>query len=354
MNLKSILVLVIALFTLFATYFYRFPSLLHFKNNYATIEKTGKSEFIIALAAGSANGRKGTMQELQDYASKSIKKNILPKLSSNANLVWGPAYSVVSNIFRQKRVYYTNGVTVIQLDTNSYAISIAGTNSGLSGWLNEDFNTRPMIQWNDANKNAKIFRGFNLGLTEVTAMKSANHTLIEFLISKCKNIQCTISVQGHSLGGALAPLVALKLVENNAFYYSLIRCIIFAGPTVGNTAFVSYYTSKLGHQTTRYDNQMDVIPRGFNLLHTIPHIYDKYLNLSTLDRVQIKSIVGLIQLDVFGLDPQAIRPDLYPAFTAPFNYSLVKRSGFLSFLAQIFHQHVAAYCTYFNVIDNLL
>lgn len=314
-------------------------------NTLRKIDKPGKKEFLISLAAGTAHGKKGNMSQLEKYAKIEIKKHILPKLS--ATLAWGPVYTVIG-----KSPYYTNGCLILKMGVNKYAISIAGTNLGLSGWIYEDLKTRPMIKWPIINSSenmpkAYVFNGFHRGLQEILKGKDNSVTLTQILTELCYSKRCTVSIQGHSLGGALAPLLALYLKERYNFLD--IKCTIFAGPTVGNTEFVKYYTRILDKNTVRYDNELDAIPRGFNLLNTVPDMYDEYMKLTTIDKLKVKSVVSVLQLDVLGLDPQPIKPDNFPAFTALFNYSLVTSNTFDSFLSQIVFQHVQAYCNYFQL-----
>lgn len=67
-----------------------------------------------------------------------------------------------------------------------------------------------------------------------------------------------IHIVGHSLGAAIAALVALRLVEGKYFpnYVHLFGC-----PKVGNREFASYYNSKLYAQTLRFEHCCDVVTR---------------------------------------------------------------------------------------------
>src|SRR5262249_52990758 len=63
-------------------------------------------------------------------------------------------------------------------------------------------------------------------------------------------------ITGHSKGGALAPLAALRLWAMNQ---TPSRVITFAGPRVGDRAFADIYNNaQIVH--TRYEFQDDIVP----------------------------------------------------------------------------------------------
>ena len=284
------------------------------------------------------------MRELESYAKLQIKKYILQRIP--AELAWGPVYTVMGN-----SPYYTNGCVIFKITPTEYQISIAGTNQGLNGWIYQDLKTHPTHHWINpsapAENHGYVLGGFYRGLQEILSGKDNSIGLTVLLEELCSASGCTIGVQGHSLGGALAPLLSLYLRERYSFLR--VQCNIFAGPTVGDTHFVNYYTKHLGANTHRYDNALDAIPRGFNLLHTIPQMYQGYLNLTLGDRLKVRSVVSALQFSVLGLDVQPIKGEEYPSFAAVFNHTLVTSNGFESFLQQVIFQHVDAYCNHFGV-----
>jgi len=318
----------------------------------------GQKEFVIAMASGAAGGVKGTMEELEQLGVKRIHSNIIPKIPGS-KLVWGPSYSTPKGILTAKAKYYTNGVSVIQTAADDFAISIAGTNSGLAGWVLEDLDTRPVQKWDKAPDGAFVFAGFHRGLEIIMSSKPSEGIpgegldLFGFVKSRCSGQECKISVQGHSLGGALAPLLALRFAEEPSFSNAKISCTFFAGPTVGNKLFVDYYTSKLGSVTKRFDNSLDAIPRGYDKLSTIPSLYADSLSLSVSASLKINALKVALQADVLGLDPTPIDGASFPAWTGSYNPDCVKAGDdFTSFMKQVLFQHVAAYVQHFGYTLN--
>jgi hypothetical protein len=68
----------------------------------------------------------------------------------------------------------------------------------------------------------------------------------------------TLNITGHSLGSALATLLALDVVENNAFATPSV--ITLASPTVGDTQFARTYNAEVP-ETWRVANWMDLVPK---------------------------------------------------------------------------------------------
>src|SRR5207247_802771 len=74
----------------------------------------------------------------------------------------------------------------------------------------------------------------------------------------------TVSVTGHSKGGALSVTTALWLAEEWAHLHpAKIEAYSFAGPTPGNEAFKKRYDAALGDRTYRVVNPRYVVPHAF-------------------------------------------------------------------------------------------
>lgn len=103
------------------------------------------------------------------------------------------------------------------------------------------------------HENAKVHRGFLEGYFAVSETIHAR-------VHGAKRIIIT----GHSLGGALATLCALDLVDNGLPVWN---AITFGSPRVGNGAFRDYYDEHLHGETLRVVAQGDpvtVMPPWFN------------------------------------------------------------------------------------------
>jgi pimeloyl-ACP methyl ester carboxylesterase len=68
----------------------------------------------------------------------------------------------------------------------------------------------------------------------------------------------TLTITGHSLGGSLATLLALDVVENGAFADPAV--ITFASPFVGDAQFARVYDAEVPN-TWRIANVVDIIPK---------------------------------------------------------------------------------------------
>lgn len=75
-----------------------------------------------------------------------------------------------------------------------------------------------------------------------------------------------LDVIGHSLGGALAPVVSMDAMRR--FPQARVRSFPFAGMSPGNQAFSDWYVGSLRHQThSRFINPLDIIPQWYAGLH---------------------------------------------------------------------------------------
>ncbi|NEO43521.1 MAG: lipase family protein [Moorea sp. SIO4A3] len=86
---------------------------------------------------------------------------------------------------------------------------------------------------------------------------------------------------GHSLGGALSPTLALAALDQKSEWSGgkefTISVYPSAGPTPGNEDFATYYDSRLGENTTRIWNNIDIVPHAWNeeMLSEIPSLYQE-------------------------------------------------------------------------------
>ena len=67
-------------------------------------------------------------------------------------------------------------------------------------------------------------------------------------------------VTGHSKGGALAVLAALKLANLGAAELTPASVVSFGAPRAGNPLFAAAYESALGERTWRFENRDDLVP----------------------------------------------------------------------------------------------
>ena len=171
------------------------------------------------------------------------------------SVVWGPA-SFEENMWfiAQNR------------DTGNFALVIRGTvMSSLAAKLG-DIDIVPVTpQIKNVPQGVTIARGLATahGRLDVAPDKWTDRTAWQFLTDELtKTPRVTLDVIGHSLGGALAPIIALDAMQR--FPRTVVRSLAFAGMSPGNKAFSDWYVSSLHHQQhSRFINPLDIIPQWY-------------------------------------------------------------------------------------------
>jgi hypothetical protein len=101
----------------------------------------------------------------------------------------------------------------------------------------------------------------------------------------------SLTICGHSLGGALATLLALDVAANTT--YSTPTVCTYASPRTGDSSFANTYDHVV-QRTTRIANRMDLVPKL-----PLPPLYDHVSGLFDLNPV------------VFGIPPEIlVKPDI--------------------------------------------
>ncbi len=171
-------------------------------------------------------------------------------------------------------------------------------------------------------------------------------TLFEFLSHEARlsTGPLDLTVTGHSKGGALAPALALWLKETrtphgatpgwDAAGAATIRCVTFAGPTPGNTAFADRISGAFKGTHHRVVNTNDVVTHAWQVeqLGEVPALFG---NRSA----PLKTLFAVVASDVASLGYAHASEGVmaFPGKTDPAR-SLVK---------ELIHQHMDAYCQHF-------
>ena len=92
----------------------------------------------------------------------------------------------------------------------------------------------------------------------------ANQVPINFFINKIVNEGYRCIFTGHSLGGAAATLVAIRVlfhekIKENSEYTKNILCVGFGTPAVGTSSFVNYVDEKYKENFHFYVNNNDLV-----------------------------------------------------------------------------------------------
>lgn len=228
------------------------------------------------------------IKDIIEYTSDNIVSNKLQELwQCDWEIAWGPVLNYSKNS-KDGSYHVNNSLYVVKgkdsvSNKNVYVVAIAGTNK-LSDFelFFEDIAVKTVVSWNKSKlAQGKISNGSMTGLNKVLGKfdYGANDTLMDFFNAEVKkhgaeNIE--IITCGHSLGGALSPLTALKIKET----YPNISVSTYptAGPTSGDATFAKYLETTLGEGNyISVINTNDIVPMAWEheTVTEIPNIYNR-------------------------------------------------------------------------------
>ena len=144
------------------------------------------------------------------------------------------------------------------IDTNTLFISFRGSKT-IENWID---NVQFSLICPYDNKNICVETGF---YKVFEYMKNDIHSAIENYVNQysIKNILFT----GHSLGGAVATLMAYHFASENIN----IELVTFGSPRVGNIEFVNHFPNIVSYRITHYYDIVPHIPQEFLEYLHIPH-----------------------------------------------------------------------------------
>jgi Lipase (class 3) len=186
-------------------------------------------------------------------------------------LVWGPA---VTDIDRGNLMFVTYNESA-----NQYAIAVRGTypyfSLALLVDLYQDLDVSHPHPWQYPTVSGALVAGGTIdGLSDLAALTSDGVAFDTFVDSRIVPSGADIFVTGHSLGGALAtvlaPWLVYRLSQSNA--NNTVTPYTYAAPTAGNATFASFYTG-LFQRSYRYYNAIDIVPKAWADLLSIKSLY---------------------------------------------------------------------------------
>lgn len=264
-----------------------------------------------------------------EAACKAAEQDLSQKLAADINVVlentllqqavgsdwqiaWGPAIYVAepkSNTAHPSCFYASNAMMVMHSPSQKrYIVAIAGTNPASAfDWLSEDISLSPGYDWastlaswksghhdlpqkghkNTATVDNCTFTGVSALLNN---MQSNDQSLVTFL-QGVDTSGHTLTLTGHSLGGALSPMLALALVDPTHALQSnwradQVQVYATAGATPGNAALAAHYLQVFPPRkapdalpwqvwNSTVWNQFDVVPRAWapSTLDAMPTLY---------------------------------------------------------------------------------
>ena len=322
--------------------------------------------------------------------------------------VWGPI--VFSNDQSGATVVADNTMLLVYNEAaNLFVVGVAGTNAvSTYGWMQEDFNVSSTVTWKsitgitpalltDPTISAGTDDGLQILLTmegpELTVTGNPTATMLAALnnyISAHSITGAQIAVTGHSLGGALSPVMAMYMQDtlstwNTAGNVAGIGAYPTAGPTPGNQDFANYLTKHLGANYNSYYNSIDVVPQAWqsSSMETIPQIYGTNIPYpeaapgpyaTTLGTMVSAAFLKTINsLDYLPINYAQAAPwnQMVGTFDTTTDDAAVKKAGYMvaylsgttltqygpyltflyRFLVQAAFQHTTAYNTLLDIVD---
>jgi hypothetical protein len=319
-----------------------------------------KEMFLLNIASNAGSDETGDNieQKVFDEISKYLVKHGL----TNWEIAWGPGVYVKYNGSVPDNVIFL----AFDKTTRRYFLSVAGTNAdSIVDWFQDlDVSTTVQWPWNNAGSEVQIASGSMAGLSVLMGLKGKACVngipvgdavlLQDYLKQTLQNAGSgtyRFLTGGHSLGGALAPLLALWLLDTHENWDVNTAIQSFeswpsAGPTIGTDGFKTYYNERV-LLTTRIHNTLDVVPHAWNKtsLAAIKTLYTPEIEHSDfVDLLVNRSIkkTGDIQYVQAGLTDVPL--------TGKVNTDIIEwyYPPAVNFISQLGYQHVNAY---FKLLD---
>lgn len=204
--------------------------------------------------------------------------------TANWDLVWGPASNDL-NLWYIAR----------QNDTDHFALVIRGT--VMTSWISklgdaDVLLVDPLID--DAPEGVKVAQGFVGAHDNLNGARDMWHsqTAWEYLAQNLVG-GGSLDVVGHSLGGALAPIISLDAMQRHRDV--AVRSLALAGMTPGNQAFSDWYVSKITNQQhSRFINRFDIIPKWYDELRDLQRGFDGGPSCPFLYRELMEGLIVLM------------------------------------------------------------
>jgi lipase (class 3) len=200
------------------------------------------------------------------------------------------AYQVVSSIFADDLATDMNPKRgdaqvsiglILQVQASGEAVvAIRGT-EGIREWIQDaKFLAVPCPLLAGAGNTDDGFTDMYNSMAIATAAGSARVTTSLETLPWIKPVT-SLTICGHSLGGALATMLALEVAANADPPFNNPMVYTYASPRTGDTSFVNVY-NHLVPNTSRIANRVDLVPKL-----PMPPLYDHVLGLFDLSSVSL-------------------------------------------------------------------
>lgn len=324
----------------------------------------------------------GTSSPWSQAALQAAIDNLRTQIPAwNWKVVWGPNYAVDLIGGPANTVYVAQQLDSVTNDPLPvYVVAIAGTNSKSVFDQVEDLSINS-IDWMANSQDAtgaQVTQGDMDGLKNLLGMLDLKtvSNILGFLSFNINNkSSTTLWFTGHSMGGALAPMLMLALMDPNSVlntsmanlsHWQKVNLLATAGPSVGNAAYNDYFNRVLGagNVTTLFVwNGNDTVPhawdaRTMNALMD-PTTFETFYNI-TFPAPPTQDCVRDLLLDEQQKAAAQKYVQIAPtvAFTQPLQPYAPSDTWTpdAQFMAQLGYQHLNAYiqhfqCTWFSLQD---
>lgn len=301
---------------------------------------------------------------------------LLEPVIGSFRVVWGPA-------FHYNFTNKTDGMTYLVQNKNQpaeYYIAIRGTTPlTLTDWIFHDFLVGSLVGWNmvpfdnllppaqPASNTPAISFGTNNALVNIiNHLNDDGINLGYFLQEQTKQTRQSIkiSITGHSLGGLLAPILALYLAEHWPTNLEKPQFNIYgyAGPAAVNQVFATYFEQSLGSHFKNYGNHLDAATYAWNVdeLAKLPSLYDP-IQMPEVLLVLLRKIVIPAVNDKNYTRIGSIQPPIFSRlvdFGFPNQYIVqAAYQHFFPYLAEFIRlcppEHQEQYISYLDSLENV-
>ncbi|KAI8946621.1 hypothetical protein F4801DRAFT_563819 [Xylaria longipes] len=290
--------------------------------------------YCLSMATGIVSNYEGPEATLQAMLKQALNK-VLPQLTGNWSLSWGP------RVYKETNQDSTEGgpdnVWFAAVDDTQKVcvFAIAGTASNSWADIYQDFNVREVVDFNawvklwspqgipepeatDPNPEKEkdptlpyCAKGTCVGVWNLlnnTSTEPSEGTRINQYLSSLDS-SYTIVITGHSLGGALAPIVALGLDKAELVGDHKVKVLPSAGVSPGNNILAADYAAAFPRleetpsgksyevYNTDYYNTFDIVPQAWstdeNDDRNLHNILDKILQSEGDFRKDVESYLDV-------------------------------------------------------------
>jgi len=239
----------------------------------------------------------------------SLMSTMLPR----QEIVWGPAVHQSAPELPGRAAKLSDALVLVCRDRDSgeHNVVFRGTNTiSPTEWLFQDFMVQKQVPWlkiqrgkapeaalvsEGTAKAVALRRDLRPGAGAAGRGKSLAEALVGILVGS--EGPCAMRFTGHSLGGLLAPVMALWLLDFLAAegldeLAAKLKLDVYgyAAPTAGNKAFSDYLESRLP-DARRFANDLDIATLAWNedAMRGIPSLYEPEIGMLAIT----KSLFGL-------------------------------------------------------------